>query len=187
MCNSPDLRSLPEAAIRSTPMQPSQIVLLVAAALFGVYLFVMFRPGGGRARRKLDAPIREARSRAHRAKTPDAKAEALAEAGEAAANAKRWVAAAGYFLRAMRTVPASEQIVKRAATALLQRPQLAETTFWRRIAALPDDEAHRGAFVASVRALAALYEGPMPDRGRAKALRRLAKLEDATKPDDAAV
>ncbi len=165
-------------------MQPTEIVLLVAVGLFGAYLFVQFRPGGRRARRRLDEPIRRARAKAHAAKTDGDRAEALAEAGEAAVTAKRWVAAAGYFLRAMRAAPASGAIVDRAGRALASRPEVAESAMWRRVSSLPDDDAHRPAFVAAVEVLARIYETSLPNRGRARVLRRLVALEPKSSPKD---
>jgi hypothetical protein len=159
-------------------MQHAQILLLGAVALFGAYLIIRFRPGATH-RRKLQRAVTDARARAHAARTPEARSEALCDAGIAASKRKRWTAALGYFLRAMRASPTSPEIINRAAACLAPRPDLAESVLWRRISALPDDDEHHDAFVATLRALTMLYEGPLRDRGRAKVLRRLVNFERA--------
>lgn len=158
-------------------MDFTQVAILAAVGFFFAFLFFQFRPSARRARREVGLAIRDARARAHKAATPEERSEALSDAAEAAAKAKRWVAAAGYFLRAMRGNPASAAIVARAGATLARRPQLSERTFWRRLAALPDDDAHREAYLETVRQLASLYESRLPDKGRARVLRRLADLE----------
>lgn len=158
-------------------MELSQVAILAAVGFFFAFLFFQFRPSARRARREVGLAIRDARARAYKAKTPEERALALSDAGEAAVKAKRWVAAAGYFLRAMRGSPASAKIVSRAGAGLARRPMLSERTFWRRLAALPEDEAHRAAYLETVRQLASLYESTLPDPGRARALRRLEALE----------
>lgn len=160
-------------------MDLSQIAILAAVGFFFAFLFFQFRPSARRARREVGLAIRDARARAYKAKSPEERSAALSDAAEAAVKAKRWVAAAGYFLRAMRGNPASAEIVARAGAGLARRPALSERTFWRRLAALPDDDAHRSAYLETVRQLASLYESALPDAGRARVLRRLEALETA--------
>lgn len=157
-------------------MLSSQILLLGAVGLFGVYVLVRLRLRAGR-RPRLGPAVAEARERARRAASADERGGALCDAGVAAAEGRRWTAALGYFLRAMRSAPCRAEIIDRAAKALAPRPDLAESMLWRRVAALPDDADHRAALVAAFRALASMYEGPLADRGRARALRRLVELE----------
>jgi uncharacterized low-complexity protein len=157
-------------------MPLSRIVLIVAVAAFALYLVLQVRPRAQK-RRALEGSIREARERAHKAKSPAARAVALVEAGEASAGARRWVAAEGFFLRAMRAEPASVAWIARAATALRPRPRVAERLFWHRLGALDEIGDHPVVVAALAGALAALYEGPIPDRSRAAVLRRLEKHE----------
>ncbi len=153
-------------------MPSSRIVLVVAVALFALYLLLQFRPRA-QQRRALDGSIREARARAHAAKTPEERAKALADAGEAAARAKRWVAASGFFLRSMREDPASVACVTRAAAGLRPRPRMAEQLLWRRLGAIEEDGVHRDVMAAIAGELGALYEGPLHDVGKAHVMRRL--------------
>lgn len=158
-------------------MELSQVAILAAVGFFFAFLLFQFRPSARRARREVGIAIRDARARAYKAKSPEERADALSDAGEAAVKAKRWVAAAGYFVRAMRGNPASATIVSRAGAGLARRPRISERTFWRRLAALPEDEAHHAAYLETVRQLASLYESTLPDLGRARVLRRLETLE----------
>lgn len=158
-------------------MELSQVAILAAVGFFFAFLLFQFRPSARRARREVGLAIRDARARAYKAKTPEERADALSDAGEAAVKANRWAAATGYFLRAMRGSPASASIVSRAGAGLARRPLVSERTFWRRLAALPDDDTHRAAYIETVRQLASLYESSLPDKGRARALRRLETLE----------
>lgn len=157
-------------------MPLSRIVLVAAVAFFALYLVLQFRPRA-KHKRTLDASIREARARAHAAKTPSERAKALADAGDAAARAHRWVAAAGFFLRAMRAEPQSVEAVNRAADGLRPRPRMAEQLLWRRLGALEPDASDRAVIAALAGSLASLYEGPLHDRGKAHALRRLESHE----------
>lgn len=165
-------------------MDLTQVAILAAVGFFFAFLFFQFRPSARRARREVGRAIRDARARAHRATNKEERSAALGDAAEAAVKAKRWVAAAGYFIRAMRDNPQSAALVTRASTGLASRPLLAERTFWRRLGALPDDADHRDAYLETVRQLASLYESRLPDKGRARVLRRLADLE-AARGDDA--
>src|SRR5438093_313766 len=79
-------------------------VLAGAAVLFLAFLVLKLRPQP-RGRLALGAELRAARARAHEATTPRGKAEALCKAAELACDARRWRAAAGYWLRAMNADP----------------------------------------------------------------------------------
>lgn len=159
-------------------MNPTTIALVVMALLFAGYVIVQVRPMAGRGGRKASSAIREAHARAREAKSPDARAAALADAGDAAAKAGRWVSAAGSFLRALRAQPGSVELVRRTATALAPRPRLLEPLLLRRIAALaPDATAPADpVFLALLEELAALY-GRGRDKGKALVVERLLARE----------
>jgi hypothetical protein len=157
-------------------MPLSRIVLVAAVGLFALYLLLQFRPRQHQ-RKALDGSIREARTRAYAAKTPEERARALADAGEASAKAQRWVASAGFFLRAMRADPHSVEVVTRAAESLRTRPRKAEQLLWRRLGALGEGEIDRPVQAAVAGALADLYERPLRDRAKARVMRRLETLE----------
>lgn len=150
--------------------------LAAVAALFLGFLLVKLRPVS-RSRAALSAEVSAARSRARTAATPRLRAEALCEAGEVSAKqGRRFTAAAGYFLRAMKADPTSAEIVERAANALQRRrPGLLEKLLWRRLAAVPWDDAHRAAARSLSLALGRVYERGLRDKARAEVLRRLAQ------------
>lgn len=155
----------------------SRWVLLGICLLFGAYVLWQLLPGRRRGRRAHLAAVRDARARASAATTPDERADALAEAGEAAAKARRWTSAAGLFLRALRAAPKRASIIARTAEALAARPRMSEQLLWRRLGALPDDDEHRPASLELATRLAALYEHRLRDPARASVLRRLAAHE----------
>jgi hypothetical protein len=148
--------------------------MVAVAMLFVLFLVAKMRPTLG-IRGALGAEVKEARARAYAAKDPRAKSEALCEAGRLAAGARRWTAAAGFFLRAMSADPASADAISQTAMALAPRRRLLEKIIWRRLAHLPWDDAHAAAVRAAAVALAGLYEGKLHDRARAEVLRRLAE------------
>jgi hypothetical protein len=150
----------------------SRWVLLGICVLFGTYLVLRLLPRGG-GRRGAARAIAAARARAAAAPTGEARAEALADAMVAAATARRWTSAAGLALRALRAHPEGTLVPERLVAALGKaRPRLVESILWRRLAALPDDAAHRPAAVALTTSLADLYERRLRDRVRAVVLRR---------------
>jgi hypothetical protein len=167
----------------------SRWVLLGICLVFGAYVLSQLWPGRRKARRAHLAEVREARKRASSATTPHERADALADAGEAAAKARRWTSAAGLFLRALRADPTRARVVARVDEALGARPRIVESILWRRLAALPDDDAHRAASLEIATRLAAVYEHKLRDPARASVLRRLAAHERddlARRPTDPA-
>ncbi len=165
---------------------PTTIALLVMVALFAVYVIVQVRPAARRGGRKTTEAIRAAHGRAREAKTTEARSAALADAGEAAAKAGRYVSAAGSFLRALRANPASPEIVHRTGAALASRPRLLESLLLRRVAAVPaaPPSSRDPAFIALLEELAVVY-GHRRDRGRARLVERLLAREQLH--DDSAV
>ncbi len=155
----------------------SRWVLLGICIIFGLYVALQRWPGRRRKGRVHLVDVREARQRAASAATASERADALADAGEAAARARRWTSAAGLFLRALRADPTRAHIVVRADAALAARPRIVESILWRRLAALPDDDAHRTASLELATRLATVYEERLRDPARAAVLRRLAAHE----------
>jgi len=151
-----------------------QAVLAGAAVLFLGFLLVRMRPGG-RRRAVLAADVRAARDRAAAATTPRARAEALCEAAALSIRDRgRWTAAAGYFLRAMNSDPTWPDAVRQVVTTLRRRrPRLLEKMLWRRLGALPWDQAHGAALREVTHGLVLLYERELRDNARAEVLRRV--------------
>ena len=131
-------------------------------------------PGGWR-RRTLGAEARAARDRARTAPTPQARAEALCEAGTLAVrDGARWASAAGAFLRAMNADPRSAFVVEQLVAAFRRRrPRTLERILWRRLGNLPWDDAHRPVLLAIASGLRGLYEKERRDSARAAVFRRL--------------
>lgn len=150
-------------------------VLLGICVLFGTYVVLQLLPAGRRRRRAPGAVERAERARAAAATTPRDRATALAAAASAAAQERRWTRAAGLYLRALRADPTAIGIAPDlVATVGGRRPRLAESILWRRLAAVPDDDAHRAAAAEIASSLAGLYASGLRDRARAEVLRRLA-------------
>lgn len=151
-----------------------QLYLPGVAVLFIAFLIWRMRPGGP-PRRALRADVTAARTRAHAATTPRARAEALCEAGTlAAGGAARWTAAAGFFLRAMSADPTWPDAVTQLVAAFRKRrPRLLEKILWRRLGSLPWDAAHRAALQVVTASLRQLYEKERRDAAKAGVLRKL--------------
>jgi hypothetical protein len=151
-----------------------QIVLAGVAVLFLAFLLWQMRPGG-LTPHVLGGEARAARERVRAATTPQAKAEALCEAGTLAVkDGARWTAAAGAFLRAMNADPLSAAVVEQLVVAFRRRrPRMLEKILWRRLGHLPWDDAHRAVLLAVTASLRTLYEKERRDATRAAVLRRL--------------
>lgn len=146
-----------------------QIPLLVSAIAFAVFLVFKMRPALGEDGRASAAALKEAKQRIEAAKEDAEKAKALCDAGDACATLGRANAAVGFYLRAFKTDPRSQELVERAATALARRPRAVEKLMWRHLAAEPWTGPGRPAALAALKALAAVY-GRRPNHPRAKAL-----------------
>jgi hypothetical protein len=158
-------------------MTPTQIAIAAAAALFLVYLLVQVRPLRPKGTPATNGKIAEAKKRARTAKSPEARAAALADAGEAAVRGGHVRAAAGLFLRALRADPRSVEVVRRVSAALASRPALLEGLLLRRVAmssASPDDE--DPALAEAVEALAKVWK-TRRSRGLMRMAERLAARE----------
>ncbi len=157
-----------------------QVALVAVAVLFLAFLLVQMRPGGFR-REGLGGEVRAARDRAHAAKTPRERAEALCEAGSLAVrDGARWTAAAGFFLRALNADPTWPDAVALLAAAFRRRrPRLLEKILWRRLGNLPWDDAHRAVLRVIAGELAALYTRERRDPAKLAVFRRLEKTFEA--------
>jgi len=150
-----------------------QIVLAVAAALFGAFIIWQVRPSlgpkrVGKARRQA---LAAARAKIAAAKTPGERAEALCDAGDSSAFAiGSPTSAVGYYLRAMRTDPASAEPITRAARGLARRPRTLESLLWRRLGVAPWEGSTRPAALAALVQLGHLYTGPLRNRSKARAI-----------------
>jgi hypothetical protein len=144
--------------------------LLVAAVVFALFLLWRLRPSIVSTRGKSSLALREAKKKIEAATDDLSRATALAEAGGACAELGRTTGAVGYFLRAMRADPSSADLVNRAAAALARRPHALEALLWRRLGSAPWADSGRGAALAALAHLAALYAGPIHHRPRARAL-----------------
>jgi hypothetical protein len=167
------------------------VALPAVAVLFIAFLVWRMLPGrstwstmgGSRPPnpRPLAPEVKAARARARAATTPRARAEALCDAGTlASAPPARWIAAAGFFLRALHADPTWPDAVTRLVAALRRRrPRLLEKILWRRLANMPWDAAHRESCGAVAAGLRQLYEKERRDLVRAAVMR---KLEESFRP-----
>ena len=146
--------------------------LVVASFVFVVFLLWKLRPaldlGGGAGK---GAAIRAAKERVAAARTEEARALALCDAGDAAAaGLAGGESAIGYYLRAMRTDPRSADLVVRAAKGLARKPRALESLLWRRLGAEPWRGGGEAAAKAALEELARLYAGPLRNAPRARAM-----------------
>ncbi|HSY25145.1 MAG TPA: hypothetical protein VK841_23630 [Polyangiaceae bacterium] len=172
----------------------SSIPLVLATAAF--LLLVLWRvrplvpatvlvalglPWGRKAKDRRDALAR-ARERIETAADERARALALCDAAEIVARTVTGAASAkGFYQRAMRSDPGSVEVVRRTAAGLAGRPRALESLMWRHLASSawegPSAEASR----AALEALRALYEGPLRNAVRARAIANASRLVGASK------
>jgi hypothetical protein len=157
-----------------------QVALTVVAVLFLGWLVLQLWPYRPR-RGALGAETRAARDRARAAKTPRERAVALCEAARLAAHGGgRWTAAAGFFLRAMKSDPTyAEAVSDLVSTFRKRRPRMLEKMLWRRLSLVPWDAEHRAVLREIASGLAGLYEREIRDKHRAVAMRRVASTFEA--------
>src|SRR5512140_218976 len=145
--------------------------LVVTAGVFVLFLLYRLRPVIPGGKRAGAAALRDAKKRIEEAKDDAARALALADAGDACARSVgRTTGAVGYYLRAMRTNPASAELVERAAQAFVRRPHALESLLWRRLGAEAWGGEREAAARAALAQLVRLYDGPLKNRVRARAL-----------------
>ena len=154
-------------------MQDWSIPLTLSTAAFFAWLIWSVRPAIGWAprRRPTRAALKDARARIEAAADPSARALALCDAADIMAKSIGGAASAkALYLRAIRSNPDSIQVVQRAAAGLASRPRALESLLWRHLAAAPWAGPSRAAVLASLDTLRALYEGPLRNSVRARAL-----------------
>ncbi len=150
-----------------------QVALAVAAALFALSIAWKVRPSLGprKVRRERLQALAEARARVAAAKTPAERALALCDAGDARSlTVGNLTSALGYYLRAMRSDPTSEEPIVRAARGLARRPRTLEALLWRRLGAASWEGPSRDAALAALTELQRVYAGSLRNRRRATAL-----------------
>jgi len=146
--------------------------LVVTAGVFVLFLLYRLRPAmPGSRKGGAGVALREAKKRIEAAKDDAARALALADAGDACARSVgRTTGAVGYYLRAMRTNPASAALVERATVALARRPHALESLLWRRLGAEAWTGDREAAARTALSQLVRLYDGPLKNRVRARAI-----------------
>jgi hypothetical protein len=153
-------------------MQDSSLPLIVSAGAFLAVLLWRVRPlvDWRTKQRASREALREAHTRI--AATPEGphRARALCDAADLLVKQVRGPGIAkGFYLRAMRSDPTSVEVIQRAVAALARRPRALESLLWRRLAATPWKESGE-ATGAVLDALRSLYEGPLHNAIRARAL-----------------
>lgn len=156
-------------------MQDWSIPLIVAISAFLAVLLWRVRPAPlsfGRKRRGRRQALFEARARIEAAPDGQARALALCDAADLMAKSIAGMSSAsGLYLRAIRTDPRSIAVIERAAVTLAMRPRTLESLLWRHLAvAGPWSGPAREAARASIERLRALYDGPLRNAVRARAL-----------------
>lgn len=153
-------------------MQDRSIPLILATAAFLGVLLWRVRPAlSWRQRRASREALREARSRIDSAIDEPARALAICDAADlVAGRIGGGVSAKGLYLRALRSDGRSVELVARAVAGLAKRPRTLEAVLWRHLAAVPWTGESGEAARASLDALRTLYEGPLKNAVRARAL-----------------
>jgi hypothetical protein len=148
-------------------MQDWSIPLVVAAAAFLAVLVWRVRPfvAWGPSRAGNREALREVQVRIEAAKTEPERALLLCEAAEH----MRAGGARGMYQRALRADPRSVNVIERMAIGLARRPRALESLLWRHLSTMPWTEAP-AAMRASLDALRVLYEGPLKNAVRARAM-----------------
>jgi hypothetical protein len=147
-------------------MQEWSTPLILATAAFLAVLLWRIRPmvPGPRLGASREA-MREASARIEAAPNEKERAIALCDA----ADLMNPVSAQGLYMRAIRADPTSVVVIERAVAALAKRPRVLERLLWRYLAGSPWRGA-REATSAVLEALRILYEGPLRNATRAKAM-----------------
>lgn len=161
------------------PRSLQTVALLVVAIVFLGLIMARTWPRMGKRRNvPLGAALKAARAKIEAATTDAAKADALCEAADACALAfGRGEAAASYYLRAMRLVPSSVELVERARKGLEHRPRVLEGLLWRRLGGMGGPNApSREVTVAVLRGLVTVYALKPRNAMRARAVENVLRL-----------
>jgi hypothetical protein len=148
-------------------VQDWSIPLVLAAAAFLVAVLWRFRPaiGLGREGGASKEARREALGRVEAARNDAERALLLCEAAAQLGTA----GALGMYQRALRADPASADVVARVVAGMSHRPRRLESLLWRHLSSASWTET-REATRAVLDALRALYDGPLKNAVRAKAM-----------------
>jgi hypothetical protein len=161
------------------------IALVVATGAFALTVLWRVRPAFGPVRRAGRAALREAQARIEHAGDESARAKALCDAADivlADAPLAGSVRAQGLYMRALRADPASGEIVARIVAGLSRRPRALESLLWRHLGSSSWDGPCRGAMIAALDALRVLYEGPLRNAVRARAMAHARSTLQALQP-----
>jgi hypothetical protein len=147
-------------------VQEWSVPLVVAAAAFLVVLLWRVRPfvPGRRSTTSRD-DLRQAHARIDAAKTEPERARALCDA----ADLMKTASAKALYLRALRADPGSIEVIQRVVAGLTRRPRTLESLLWRHLGATPWRD-FPDATRTTLDSLRALYEGPLRNATRAKAI-----------------
>lgn len=145
-----------------------QAALLTVSVVFLGVLLWRVRPMMPLTRLRDREALRSAREKVEKASTPEARAQALCEAGELCAQRGRRVGAEGFFRRALAEAP-SANVVGRAAAALAPWPRAAEAVLWKTLATSTSAALDREV----LQALVSTLEQNRQRRSQAAALRRV--------------
>ncbi len=155
-------------------MQDRSLPLILATAAFLAVLLWRVRPALSPAASSNGVPRGPAaKPRSRIDSAPDERARALAICDAADLVARRiggGVSAKGLYLRALRSDGRSAELVARAVLGLARRPRTLEAVLWRHLGSVPWTGKSGDAVRASLDALRALYEGPLRNAVRARAL-----------------
>jgi hypothetical protein len=177
----------PAGAVPWTRMQDWSVPLAIATASFLAFVLFRVRPtftfgpfGRARAPKAPRERLRIAKERAQSAPDPHARAIALCDAADIVGRRLAGkAAAASLYQRALRADPASVEIVRRVAAGLATRPRSLESLLWRHLGASPWTGSAVEAVRAALEALRSLYDGPLRNASRARAL---SHAKDALQP-----
>jgi hypothetical protein len=154
-------------------MPLASIALVVATGAFVLTLLWRVRPAFGPVRRAGRVALREAQARIEAAPDDAARARALCDAADivvAASPLAGSVRAHGLYMRALRTDPTSGEVIARTVLGLARRPRTLESLLWRHLGSSGWNGPSRGAMLAALDALRVLYEGPLRNAVRARAI-----------------
>lgn len=146
-----------------------QIPLLISAVVFAAFLIFKMRPTWSSDGREAAGLLKEAEKRVADAKDDTARAQALADAGDACAKLHRTNAAVNFYAKALKAMP-SKAIVDRASTSLSRRPLAIEKLMWRHLANGPWTGPAREPALAALSALIHVYDRSPSRSPRARAI-----------------
>jgi hypothetical protein len=154
-------------------MKDPLVPLILSAGAFLAVLVWRVRPLSPWTRRRADVrnALRDAQSRIDAAPEGPERARALCDAADILAQRRIRAlgGAAALYGRAMRSDPTSVDVIQRTVAGLGRRPRTLESVLWRHLASIRWRESPDAA-AATLDAMRALYEGPLRNAVRARAL-----------------